>query len=68
VTWAGDATVEDKHRIALAIKDFSGYKREMLGIAEEALAAGRTLAAATYFRGAEFFMTTGDPDKGTAYD
>jgi len=39
-----------------------------LGIAEEALAAGRTLVAATYFRGAEFFITTGDPDKGTAYD
>ena len=57
----------DFRRVAPRIADLADWKREFLGLAEEAEKDGRALHAATYFRMAEFFMVPDDPDKLRAY-
>lgn len=42
--------------------------REMLAAAKQAEADGRLLEAASYWRGAEFYMEAGAPGKSAAYD
>lgn len=50
------------------IKDLDGFIEASLEAGEAADAAGKTQAAGTYFRGAEFFMPPDHPRKAEAYD
>ena len=59
---------EDIKEVAPKIKDLNDWKRELLRMAEVAASEGRLVNAASYYRGAEFFMTPGDPDKPVAYE
>jgi alpha-beta hydrolase superfamily lysophospholipase len=64
----GSGKLEQMREVASRIKDLADWKREFLLIAEKAESEGRILEASSYYRGAEFFMTPGDPDKPIAYD
>jgi pimeloyl-ACP methyl ester carboxylesterase len=68
LTWIGERAAPDLQRVAGRIADYRDWKREMLALADEKVAAGVLLDAAYYVRAAEFFMLPGDPDKRTAYD
>ncbi len=63
ITYLGESGLEDMRRLAPRIHDYSDWKREFLGAADEALAQGRPLHAAYYYRSAEFFMFVDDPEK-----
>lgn len=67
IQWMGeDAVLADMRTVAPKIKDYADWKREFLHLAEQALAEGRTLPAAVYFRSAEFFMFPDDADRRPA--
>ena len=67
VQWLGDdAVLADMQTVAPRIKDYADWKREFLHLAGHALAEGRILPAAFYFRSAEFFMVSEDIDRGPA--
>jgi alpha-beta hydrolase superfamily lysophospholipase len=67
VQWLGeDAVLADMRTVAPRIKDYADWKREFLHLAGKALAEGRTLPAAFYFRSAEFFMVPEDTDRRPA--
>ncbi len=67
VQWLGeDAVLADMRTVAPRIKDYADWKREFLQLAGKALADGRTLPAAFYFRSAEFFMASEDTDRRPA--
>lgn len=60
--WVGEEKMLDEMRAAAArISSFDDWTREMFKLSDEALAAGRTLAAAYYSRGAQFYLDPGDP-------
>ncbi len=62
--WVGDPTMLNEMRDAAPrIKTYADLKREILALAECALADGQTVKAAYYYRLAEFFMFADDPDK-----
>jgi pimeloyl-ACP methyl ester carboxylesterase len=61
-------SLEDVQKIAKKIKNFEDWKRELVGIADQALSEGRILNAAVYYRAAEFFVSPDDPDKERLYD
>jgi pimeloyl-ACP methyl ester carboxylesterase len=63
INYLGDSALEEMQAIAPKLTDFSSYRREFLALAEKALADGRKLNAAYYFRSAEFFMWRDDPAK-----
>jgi len=63
INYLGESAVEELRAIAPKLTDFSSYRREFLALAEKALAEGRKLHAAYYFRSAEFFMWRDDPAK-----
>lgn len=63
INYLGESSLEDIYEIAPRLTDFSSYKLEFLKLAEKAHTQGRTLAAAYYFRSAEFFMREDDPEK-----
>ncbi len=63
VNYLGESALEELRAIAPKLKDFPSYRREFLALAEKALAEGRRLHAAYYFRSAEFFMWRDDPAK-----
>ncbi|MFX1277542.1 MAG: alpha/beta fold hydrolase [Promethearchaeota archaeon] len=67
-TISNGGRLEDIQEIAPKIKDFADWKRELVIIAEQALAEGRTLNAAMYYRAAEFFVLPSDPDKEILFD
>lgn len=50
------------------VRTFRDWKREMLRLAEEAVAENRLMNAAFYYRAAEFYTTSKDPDKEALYD
>lgn len=59
--WVGEKEMLDEMRAAAArIPSYDDWTREMLNLSDEALAAGRSLAAA-YSRGAQFFLDPDDP-------
>jgi pimeloyl-ACP methyl ester carboxylesterase len=64
----GGGELEEIRKLAPRIRDLADWKREFLGLAEQALSEGRKENAAAYFRAAEFFMAPRDPDKAMAYD
>jgi alpha-beta hydrolase superfamily lysophospholipase len=53
--------LEELRQVAPRISSYDDWTREMLELSDKALAAGRTLAAAYYSRGAQFFLDPGDP-------
>ncbi|MBI9074398.1 MAG: alpha/beta fold hydrolase [Desulfatibacillum sp.] len=64
----GGGRLEDIKSVAPKIKNLDDWKREFLNLAQTAEKDDRLLHAASYYRGADFFMTPGDPDKEWAYD
>jgi len=63
-TWVGDpAMLGELRSVAPRINNYADLKREILALAEQVLAEGRTGAAAYYFRLAEFFIFADDPEK-----
>ncbi len=63
INYLGESALVDLQAIAPRLTDFPSYRREFLALAEKALAEGRKLNAAYYFRSAEFFMWQDDPAK-----
>jgi pimeloyl-ACP methyl ester carboxylesterase len=63
INYLGETALVELQAIAPKLTDFPSYRREFLALAEKALAEGRKLHAAYYFRSAEFFMWQDDPDK-----
>lgn len=63
INYLGDSALDELQAIAPRLTDFPSYRREFLALAEKALAEGRKLHAAYYFRSAEFFMWRDDPEK-----
>jgi hypothetical protein len=61
INYLGDSALDEFRAIAPRLTDFPSYRREFLAIAEKALAEGRKLHAAYFFRSAEFFMWRNDP-------
>jgi pimeloyl-ACP methyl ester carboxylesterase len=68
LTWAGESYVEELAEAARRIADFVDWKRELLALAGRAEASNRFKPAAYFYRAAEFFMKSGDPDKEKAYE
>jgi pimeloyl-ACP methyl ester carboxylesterase len=64
----GYARLEDMREAGQHIKNFADWKAEMLRLAESAVFEERLMNAAFYYRAAEFYTFTGDPDKDALYD
>jgi pimeloyl-ACP methyl ester carboxylesterase len=64
----GYARYEDMAEVGPRIASFGDWKREMVRLAEHAVAEGRTVNAAFYYRAAEFYTQADDPDKELLYD
>ena len=56
------------HEAAADISTFDDWKRVTLQFAKRAEGEGRISEAAFYYRAAEFFLTSADPDKNRAYE
>jgi alpha-beta hydrolase superfamily lysophospholipase len=63
INYLGDSALAELQAIAPRLTDFSSYRQEFLALADKALAEGRKLHAAYYYRSAEFFMWRDDPAK-----
>jgi alpha-beta hydrolase superfamily lysophospholipase len=60
--WANDGQMLEEMRAAAPrISNYADWTREMLELSDNAQAAGRTLPAAYYSRGAQFFLDPDDP-------
>jgi pimeloyl-ACP methyl ester carboxylesterase len=59
---------QEVHQAAKQISNVSSWKSTMLSFAANAEKEGRCLNAAFFFRAAEFFMSSDDPDKMFAYE
>jgi alpha-beta hydrolase superfamily lysophospholipase len=60
--WANDDKMLEEIRTASPrISTYADWTREMLELSDNALAAGRSLPAAYYSRGAQFFLDPDDP-------
>jgi len=64
----GYAGFEDCVEAGRAVKTFDDWKREMLKLAEKAVAEGGLLRAAFYYRAAEFYLLAEVPEKELLYD
>ncbi len=64
----GYARLEDMEEAGRRIRNFSDWKIVMLDLGESALAEGRIMNAAFYYRAAEFYVFQEDPEKETLYD
>ena len=64
----GYARFEDMKEVGQKIKSFSDWKREMLNLAEKAISEDRLMNAAFYYRAAEFYIKSNDPEKEIIYD
>ena len=64
----GYARFEDMERVGKRIKNFKDWKVEMLKLAEEAVFDNRLMNAAFYYRAAEFYVKSNDPEKELLYD
>ena len=68
-SWVGDPAMLDEMRnVAPRITDYVDWKREFLTLADHAKKEGQVLRAGFYFRAADFFMRTDDPDRRHARD
>jgi pimeloyl-ACP methyl ester carboxylesterase len=63
----GYSRLEDMQDAASKIRNLDDWKPEMIRQAEKALTEKRTLNAAFYYRAAEFFTPSSDPDKDVLY-
>jgi hypothetical protein len=68
IAWGGEETIDELQDAALRIHNFEDWKRELLILAERAEVNRKYLQSAYYYRSAEFFMATSDPDKVKTYD
>jgi pimeloyl-ACP methyl ester carboxylesterase len=65
--WVGEPGMLDEMREAAArIANYLDWKREFLALAGRAVGQGHVLRAGFYFRAADFFMHTDDPDRHNA--
>ena len=64
----GYARFEDMEAAGRRINTFTEWKAEMLSQAEKAVAEGRIMNAAFYYRAAEFYTFEDDSDKERLYD
>lgn len=65
--WVGEKGMLDEMRaVAPRIKDYEDWKREFLALAEDASQNGHVLRAGFYYRSANFYMRTDDPDRMVA--
>ncbi|MFX0139861.1 MAG: alpha/beta hydrolase, partial [Candidatus Hodarchaeota archaeon] len=64
----GYARFEDMIEAGQRIKNFKDWKIEMLKLAEQAIAEGRFMNAAFYYRAAEFYMLQDNAEKKLMYD
>jgi pimeloyl-ACP methyl ester carboxylesterase len=63
-SWVGEPGMLDEMRnVAPRIANYDDWKREFLALAENAVRQGHVLRAGFYFRAADFFMRTDDPDR-----
>jgi pimeloyl-ACP methyl ester carboxylesterase len=66
-SWVGEPGMLDEMRsVAPRITNYVDLKREFLALAENAKREGHVLRAGFYFRAADFFMRTDDPDRRNA--
>lgn len=63
LTFLGPQALDELRNLTPRLTDLPSYRREFLRAADAALSEGRTLAAAVYYRSAEFFMWPDDPAK-----
>jgi pimeloyl-ACP methyl ester carboxylesterase len=69
LSWVGEPGMLDEMRkVAPRIANYADWKREFLALADSAAIQGQVLRAGFYFRAAEFFMRTDDPDRRNARD
>lgn len=66
VMW-NEGDLEEVMKIADKIKDSATWKKELIGIGNQAVSEGRIKEAIAYYRMSEFFMYDGDPDKVKYY-
>jgi pimeloyl-ACP methyl ester carboxylesterase len=64
----GYAEFKDMKAAGARIHTFKDWKREMLSLAEKAVAENNLIRAAFYYRAAEFYIKSTDPEKGRLYD
>jgi len=64
----GYARFEDMKEAGEKINTFEDWKREMLELAQEAVADTRLMNATFYYRAAEFYILQEGPDKALMYD
>ncbi len=68
-SWVGEpGMLDDMRSVAPRIANYVDWKREFLALAENAAGQGHVLRAGFYFRSADFFMRTDDPDRRNARD
>jgi len=63
----GYVRFEDMVNAGRRIRSFADWKKEMIGLARVAEKEGRLMNAAFYYRAAEFYTLSGDPDKEELY-
>lgn len=64
----GQTRLEDMEEVGKKVKTIEDWKREVLKQAERAESEGRHAHAATYYRAAEFYLRSDDPEKKRLYD
>lgn len=64
----GYARFEDMKEAGRKINTFKEWKTEMINLAENAVSEERLMNAAFYYRAAEFYTFSDDPDKELLYD
>jgi alpha-beta hydrolase superfamily lysophospholipase len=66
-SWVGEQAMLDEMRSAAPrIESYADWKREFLALAGNASRQGHLLRAGFYYRSAEFFMQSDDPDRKSA--
>ncbi len=68
INYLGKDALEDMCEIAPKLKDYPSYVQAFLTLGDKALQQGRKLHAAYYYRSAEFFMWSNDPQKKPTRD
>lgn len=63
INYLGSDALKDMREIAPRLSDYPSYIREFITMGDKALKEGRKLHAAFYYRSAEFFMWSDNPEK-----
>ena len=64
----GYARLQDMEKAGRNVRNFADWKREMLRLSEKAVFENRLMNAAFYFRAAEFYTHSKNPEKNLLYD